>query len=268
MNVLVRKILYTIQPYLPFKLRRKLIRLMDKNVMHEEDFVYNFLVEKLNIKNGFMVDVGAAYGEILEPFARKGWKVLAFEPDLENGKVLDNLIKKTGIKVEKCPLAVSDAEGILPFYDSDVSAGIKGLNKFHSSHINHRDVQVTTLKKEFALRKIANVDFLKIDTEGYDLMVLKGIDYKAVNISMIMCEYENGKTKNLGYEVSDMATHLENNGYNVIFSEWHPLIEYGTNHSWKQFTTDISQLSENGWGNLLAVKNSLYTDFKKVIKLQ
>lgn len=267
MNVLLRKILYTIQPYLPFTLRRKLTRRMDKNVVHEEDYIYSFLVKELNINNGFMVDVGAAYGEILEPFARKGWKVLAFEPDLKNGKVLDDLISSTKINVEKCPLAVSDTEGVLPFYDSDVSAGIKGLNKFHSSHVSHREVQVTTLKKEFAKREISKVDFLKIDTEGFDLMVLKGIDYKSVDISVIMCEYENAKTKNLGYSVSDMARHLKENGYNVIFSEWHPLVEYGSNHKWKQFTTDETQLTENGWGNILAVKNALYNDFKKAVKL-
>ena len=82
---------------------------------------------------------------------------------------------------------------MMPFYTSDVSAGIKGLNQFHSSHKQYKEVQTVTLETFCKDKQITFFNFLKIDTEGFDLNVLKGADLQSHGIEVIMCEYDDNK---------------------------------------------------------------------------
>ena len=62
----------------------------------------------------------------------------------------------------------------MPFFTSGVSSGISGLSSFHPSHKESQRADLATLSDFISKEDIAQVDFLKIDTEGFDLFVLQG----------------------------------------------------------------------------------------------
>ena len=95
---------------------------------------------------GVMLDVGAAFGESLVPFASDGWQVHAFEPDPANlarlraafGSVRDVTI---------VPKAVADEPGQLTLYSSEQSPGISSLTPFTEHHKPAGTVEVRDARR-------------------------------------------------------------------------------------------------------------------------
>ncbi|MFC3714815.1 FkbM family methyltransferase [Luteimonas soli] len=207
-----------------------------------------------------MIDVGAHHGHALFPFLQKGWQVFAFEPDDGNRAILEKRLEKDErakslVRLDK--RAVSDhVSAGLAYYRSDQSSGISGLSAFHPSHVSKQTVDTTTLSEALAEEDIPGVDFLKVDTEGHDLFVLKGFPWHRFKPAVIECEFEDAKTVPLGYTFHDMAGFLLEQGYCVYVSEWHPIIRYGIRHDWHRLMPYPCELSDQGaWGNLLAFRD-------------
>lgn len=206
---------------------------------------------------GTMVDVGAHFGGALRPFIRHGWQVFAFEPDAKNrARLLAGYQQHASLMID--PRAVSDQprQGVT-FYRSDLSSGISGLSAFDPSHQPDGKIDVTTLTDFIQARDIKQIDFLKIDTEGHDLFVLRGLPWQQVRPRLVLCEYENHKTEPLGYRYEDLVGYLADQGYVVITSEWYPIERYGVEHRWRQFSEGSPPpiVDPLGWGNVLAVRD-------------
>ena len=204
---------------------------------------------------GFMIDVGAHHGSAFMPFHKAGWSVHGFEPDPKNRGYLEERYLKLD-RFELDPRAVSDVDGNkVPFYTSEESTGISGLSAFRDSHEQVCEVETVTLKTYMKSKDIKKVDFLKIDTEGFDLMVLKGFPWDEVTPDYVECEFEDNKTTPLGYEFDHIAQYLVDRGYFVYVSEWHPIIRYGIKHQWRGLFRYPGKLQSNqAWGNLLAFR--------------
>lgn len=213
---------------------------------------------------GVMIDVGAHYGTTARPFLRAGWRVLAFEPDPDNRKELERRLDGYD-RLSIDPRAVSNrADDELRFYQSRQSSGISGLSAFHESHQSIGTVKTTTLRREMAATDITHVDVLKIDTEGFDKMVLEGFPWNIDRPRLVVCEFEDRKTVPLGYRYHDLITVLEQNGYRVILSEWEPIVEYGGRHRWAaRHIAPFELRNEDAWGNLLALREE--ADFDKIL---
>lgn len=202
---------------------------------------------------GIMLDVGAHHGESLEAFQNWGWRILAFEPDPSNRDVL---MKRVDTRlVEVLPLAVADREeDQVPFYASVESDGISSLSAFRNTHRESARVRVTTLSTILKEKNITNVDYLKIDTEGHDLFVLKGFPWERVKPEVVVCEFEDSKTVSLGYDHKTLGEFLLTRGYKVYLSEWSPIVRYGESHTWRSWRSYPCVLQDtNGWGNFVAV---------------
>lgn len=213
-----------------------------------------------------MVDVGAHFGESLQPFAKRGWRILAFEPDAHQGKQASIKARlNEGSDLFSCALSNSEAESSA-FYVSEVSTGISGLLPFHPSHTSAARVPVKTLRGVLHELGINRVDFLKIDTEGNDLLVLQGLQW-AVRPDVILCEFEDSKTKLAGYDYRDLGDYLISGGYRVFVSEWYPIKRYGGEHSWRRLCTYPCTLSDpNAWGNFIAVAPERAHEFLRAVK--
>ena len=48
---------------------------------------------------------------------------------------------------------------------------------------------------EYVKSSVTEIDFLKIDVEGYDFNVIKGNDFSFVKPRVILSEFEDKKTK-------------------------------------------------------------------------
>jgi FkbM family methyltransferase len=202
-----------------------------------------------------MLDVGAHYGNSLAPFAFDGWQVHAFEPDPANrARLRARWASVPGVTID--PRALSDgAVESAPFFRSAASTGISTLSPFDPSHQEAEPVTVTTVEAYLDERHLTNVDFLKVDTEGHDLFVLKGMPWDRVRPKAVLCEFDDAKTRPLGYGYHGLASYLQERGYRIVVSEWYPLAEYGRGHTWRRYAEYPVELDDSrGWGNLLALR--------------
>ena len=87
------------------------------------------------------------------------------------------------------------------------------------------------------------------------MFVLKGLDWVRIKPDIVVCEFEDQKTNNLGYNFHDMATFLKDRGYEVLVSEWHPILRYGIAHDWRRLARYPCKLANpEAWGNLIAFR--------------
>ncbi|WP_091116639.1 FkbM family methyltransferase [Nocardioides psychrotolerans] len=204
----------------------------------------------LGKRAGFMVDVGAHRGYAHTPFVEDGWSVLAVEPDPANRRYLEDAPHP---RVDIIPKAITATDGeTLTLYTSEVSSGISSLAAFHPSHTPGPQVETARLDTLVAGRR---VDFLKVDTEGFDLPVLQTFDWSQ-KPDVVVCEFEDHKTVPLGYTYRDLGDFLVGHGYTVLMSEWNPIVEYGQAHKWRRLVPYPADLvTEDGWGNFIAVRS-------------
>ena len=207
-------------------------------------------------RDGVMVDVGAQRGAASRRFADAGWQVIAHEPDADNRVSLEAWARgRANVVIDT--RAVADVSGKeLTLYASPESTGISSLLAFRDSHAPKSTVRTCTIADVVVERRLERIDVLKIDAEGYDLPILRGGPWDRVRPEVIICEYEDRKTRALDYGVDDMARFLELKGYWVLVSEWHPIEKYGGPHSWKRlFWHAPGQCAGEGWGNLIAFRS-------------
>jgi FkbM family methyltransferase len=252
-----------VKPLAPIVLRmlgpkrfRRLRDMVFRTHQYDEVYAVYRAIAELRAGAGYLIDVGAHTGESFEPFAECGWSVDCFEPNPANHPAIQARIERSGGAVALYPVAVSnEPKENLTFYLSEQSTGISSLHAFHESHREGFKVDAIALRDHLAAKGNPHVDFLKIDTEGYDFFVLQGIDWGLVFPEIIICEFEDSKTEALGYNYKDMAQYLLDRGYEVIVSEWYPIEAYGKTHSWNRYTRFPSELeSADAWGNLVAMQ--------------
>ena len=232
----------------------------------ELDILFKYFIKTKESKNKVMFDVGAHLGEVSYNYLKEGFCVYAFEPDLNETKIRSLNQLKIHKNFQLSQLAASDVSNQeLDFYTSNVSTGISSALKFHGSHTLAGKVKTIALKDFIKEKEIKGIDFVKIDTEGYDYFVIKGLGLDVLKPNFIICEYENAKSEGLGYKFIDMLNYLYENGYKVIISEWYPIQQYGKGHKWKQFLYFPDLPDENSWGNFIAIHPLLFPDFKRYI---
>lgn len=231
---------------------------------------------KENLCGQVMIDVGAHHGWAHFPFLDHGWRIFAFEPDNQNrAKLLERLAKHKNnnlVSLDSRCVSNKSQKGI-SFFTSEQSTGISSLSAFHKTHLDTQKVDTITLAEFFQDKPMPVVDFLKIDTEGYDLFVLQGFPWERGKPAVIECEFEDTKTVPLGYNFHHLSRFLVDKGYTVYVSEWHPIIRYGIRHDWRQLTRYPCELADpKGWGNLLAFRDpveekALMRAAKKALKV-
>lgn len=221
----------------------------------DETAVVASLFAKRRGSRHVLVDVGAHRGGSATHFDRLGWRILCFEPDARNREKLTELFGRSAT-VSVDPRAVSDAPAKnLPFFASDESTGISGLHAFRDTHRQTATVDATSATEIVNENGLTGIDFLKIDVEGHELAVLKGVPWDRIKPAAIECEFEDSKTAALGYSYRDLAHILVGLGYTVYVSEWHPILRYGVRHDWCRLTQyPAPLLSPQAWGNILAFR--------------
>jgi len=201
-----------------------------------------------------MIDVGAHTGSTLKPFLQRGWRVIAAEPDAAKLPTLQRFESNECFAL--LPIALGDSEeSDRPFFTSNESTGISSLIPFRASHVQSASVRVTTLARVIEEQSIDRIDFLKIDTEGFDERVLRGFPWWRLKPEMILCEFDEQKTRGVEYDYRSLGGLLLAQGYHVFISEWHPIVRYGGNHRWRNIRPFPSQLIHPGaWGNFIALR--------------
>ncbi len=200
-----------------------------------------------------MIDVGAHFGTSFRSYLNLGWRVVAFEPDSTKHDKLKPYQANPLFTFYPAAVAENPRENV-QFYTSPESTGIASLVPFRSSHQPSETVAVTTLRHELPKLGINAIDYLKIDTEGYDLQVLQGHDWE-IKPEIIMCEFDEIKTRPQGFGHHKIGELLLSHGYVVYCSQWAPLVKYGSGHAWHSISHYPCDLHHpDAWGNYIAIR--------------
>jgi FkbM family methyltransferase len=184
----------------------------------EEAFNQGYLEHYRIKKNDFVVD-GGAYVGAFSIYAAKivgdGGKVIAFEPDAKNYKLL-----LKNIKLNKSKNIIPINKGLwrnsttLRFRSSSGEASSLIFDENQNGHINQDgniiDVEVTSLDDELELLNIKKVDFIKMDIEGAEVEAVKGakrlLKNNYVNLAIASYHIVDGKQTYL--ELTEVLTGL------------------------------------------------------------
>ena len=158
-------------------------------------------------------DVGVGGDSIFDTF---DGIVHYFEPRIES---LDNLKKTLNNKESYLNnFGLGNSDTTIPFYKEYESF----VNRSVSFPEGNSQIETLTIKTGFDyIRKnnIALIDFLKIDTEGYEFDVIKGFYSSISRIKCIQFEY-GGTFKDSGIKLNDVIEYLEEHGF-INFSYLH-----------------------------------------------
>jgi FkbM family methyltransferase len=120
-------------------------------------------------------DVGANIGEKSEALLEAGARVVAFEP---NPRVWDELIARCGSSPRWTLIraGIGAGEGICTFFQRASSAESGMIEHWEGPTIGSTEIPVISL--DAAIRKYGMPAYCKIDVEGWELEVLKGLSHQ------------------------------------------------------------------------------------------
>lgn len=134
-------------------------------------------------------DVGANYGTKAEVFLALGARVVAFEPQPD---CLEELHARLGAPpgLVTVPLAVGSAEGTMPMYVQRHSTNSTLARQIADPENIVRTIEVGITTLDAAIARHGRPDFIKIDVEGFELEVLRGLSRP---VRLVSFEYHSWK---------------------------------------------------------------------------
>ncbi len=160
-------------------------------------------------------DVGANIGYYSIQFARltKG-NVFSFEPIANQYSLLSRNIEINHLKNVKAEKkAISDSNEIKRFYLSENEE--TGTSSVEIPTSTYEDVQCTTLDDYTKANGIPFIDLIKIDVEGHELKVLKGMTglLSGSNIKKIFMEIHTASLNSAGSSPEELCSFLQSYDY-------------------------------------------------------
>ncbi len=217
-----------------------------RNVINKIDSIYHQrkifkILKDLNVK--VVIDVGAHKGEFLSYLLKLDniEKIYAFEPQK---KIFNELLNKfsNNKKIVLNNFAISNENGnktikinkltststFSEISENSLWFKLKNIILFSQNSIDD-SYQVSTQKLDNYIKEknIQRIDLLKIDTEGHEINVLKGLEntLRMQTIKYILIEINLTKMyKN--YNVSEIENFLKEKNYNLINSFKFPILNF------------------------------------------
>lgn len=147
------------------------------------------------VEDGFYVDVGAGhpvYDSVTKHFSDLGWRGINVEPLAEEIKLLDE-DRPLDVNLE---VALADRPGTARIFagppenrgSSTLDAELVESYRARGQDFEERTVVVTTLQSVLEEHADRPIDFLKIDVEGHEELVLGGVDLSAWRPRVVVVE--------------------------------------------------------------------------------
>ncbi len=165
---------------------------------------------------GRMVDVGACVGRIAEPFLHMGWRADLFEPDPACREPLAALAQRFAGRMAVHPAAVSDqAAASVPFFQSQT--GLSGLSPSPygttAATLSVPSVRLADFARGAAMERL---DFLKIDTEGWDFDALRSHDFTALPPRLVMLAFGTEFAQQPPQAIREGIAEMKRHGYDAL----------------------------------------------------
>ncbi len=159
-----------------------------------------------------VIDVGAYIGNHSVFFSKYFKKVISFEPNSFSYKLLElNTVTKKNIKIHN--FGLSDKNSIKDFYSYDLNYGGSSIKK--NKNLKYKKIKAKFVKFD-NLKIKQKADLIKIDVEGEELNVLKGMSKYLLKYKPIIAfecqknDFKNGTTQVIEY--------LKKNNYKNFYS--------------------------------------------------
>lgn len=166
-------------------------------VVRNDALQINFFLEHVKA-GGFVLDIGGHFGQyavLLASLVSDSGRVVTFEPDQDAQAVLKKNLELNGFsgRVEIESLALFDRPGEHSFFSkgadsmsSLVRSGL-GTNAF-ASGIREYHVRTARLDDYLTDRNLGSPAFIKLDTEGAEINILRGAPKVLRSDTTIICE--------------------------------------------------------------------------------
>jgi FkbM family methyltransferase len=206
----------------------------------------NFLKKNNFIKFNLLLDIGAHQGESIELFSRNFMikKIISFEASPINFELLRDRIRTNNLKhsnteivVENIALGAENKTTEFKQFNESSSSTIKKINeeskyykkKFRLINFFNKEkvyqkfkIKIFKLKDYIKQKNIQKIDFIKIDTEGYEYEILIGLEDKIQLVNTIMFEHHYDNMINKNYTFSDINDLLVKNNFKKIYKSRMP----------------------------------------------
>jgi len=206
------------------------------------------IINKLIREDFICFDVGANIGHLSILMAKKASKGLVFsiEPQPKVfSYLLDNIRINNIENIIPINIAISEDNGIVEFYSFNYADDQSAL--VIDKQWKFKMVKVLSLRLDGLLKilKLNKIDFLKIDVEGAELLVLRSLGEYISKVRYIWFEFIEENYRKFNYNGQQLLDFLDKQRFSVYM-----LSENGSLYNIKDF-----QNLKNYSGNLLAVKN-------------
>lgn len=201
-------------------------------------------------KNGTYFDIGANFGNRIEPIKNEGYKIIAIEPQQECVDYLTlrfsntiNIVPKGLGEKEEVKLMHISSNPVLSSFSEEWIDDTKKSGRFSKYDWNEvRKIEITTFDN--LIKLYGKPDFAKIDVEGFEYEVLKGLNEP---INFISLEYAAPEgidmIKKCLLKLHDIAVNRIECNYSVGESmEW-------ACKDWLNFEETMTLLDSDGFTN-------------------
>ena len=237
---------------------RAIVRSTDEfTAQNPEVGLLEYLYSFLNDTNA--IDVGAHTGAVSERLLKAGYSVYAFEPYAPSFQKLREKLGASG-KLRVFDLAIGSADAKMELH---IASDLSGVSKWDPSLFNSlidrpmlQDLQFTKtvpvqVRSIDSLRRSGEIPdsagLLKVDTEGFDLEVLRGMGDS--RFSVVMTEFwdathpfASGGRGGLG----DLTTEMQSKGYDRYIVIYHV-----DGSSTISYYCNRDETVPGSWGNVL-----------------
>lgn len=157
--------------------------------------IFNYMIP---VKNGFYIDIGAYH-----PYKhsntyllyKAGWTGINVDPR-PGSKGLFDSVRKLDKNVEA---GIGGSDGTMTYYIVDENSTMNSFSKENLERLNmltqvKRTEEVPVFTVSSLLKKypeVKAVDFMNIDTEGFEMEILKGIDFNAPTAPKVISIEQN-----------------------------------------------------------------------------
>ncbi len=179
------------------------------------------LVKKEIEKDSWILDIGANIGYYTLLFSRLaglGGRVFAFEPDPENFFVLKSNLENNNISnVIAESVAVGESSGELKLFRNLENAGDSRVFSV-ASHIPAETIAVIKLDDYFKEEDVAKIKFVKIDVQGFEIAVLRGMKkiLGATGNLKVMVEFWPKAIAAAGFNPREFFTIFRESGFSIF----------------------------------------------------
>jgi FkbM family methyltransferase len=188
-------------------------------------------------QGGHILDLGANIGYTASVFSRfvsPGYKVFAFEPELFNYRLLEREAAKNALKIVPVRSAVGDVDGTIELWENRDHHGDHRIltDQFRQTTATSSSVTVPITKIDTFVGKQTGpfpVCFIKVDVQGYELPVCKGMQQTlALNPhASLALEYMPQAMRDLGFRPEELLQWLADQDYRAHRIESHGRLSSG-----------------------------------------